>query len=392
MKKVLLILSGSIAVYKVLEFVRHLKKQSAVEITSVLTSSAEKFITPLSLAALSEGKVYTAKDCFNADYHLLHLSLTRDHHEILAFAASANFIAKIAQGHADELATTLLIGSKQKAIFAPAMNPEMWQQQAFQGNLEMLQEQGHRVIMPDEGMTLCQEQGLGRLANFGRIEAALFNKHKHLDGKTIVILSGATFEAIDAVRGITNPSSGKQGLALYHVLKNQGADIDMICGWRHEGLAQINEPIHAHSAGEMYERLLEILETKSIDILISVAAVSDCKPKHSHSHKIKKQNLEQQLDLEPTIDILKSLSTHPKRPKLVIGFAAESENLEAHALEKLQSKNLNLIVANDISNNQAFGKDDNQVCLLSKDAAPFYFQGSKLAIAEKISDFISKQC
>eukprot|EP01047_Picozoa_sp_COSAG01_P034890 COSAG01_NODE_2642_length_7323_cov_13.197121_8_plen_416_part_00 len=406
--KLLLIICGGIAAYKVLDFIRDLKKQleskqQEIAFDVMLTTGAEKFITPLSVAALSGGEVHTNQDFYDPKKHLLHLDASRRNDAILVFAATANFMAKVANGLCDELASTLIAGSEKPAIFAPAMNPQMWQAPALQRNLKQLKADGHKVIMPVTGKTLCEEEGIGRLAENGQIQDFLLayleqlaasspvgnSQAQVLKGKQVLITSGATWEAIDPVRGISNPASGKQGLALYHVFKAAGATLHVVAGWRHVGVDEIDGVVSVKSADDMYAAVMRILEKENIDIMIAAAAVSDWKVAQIETHKAKKSTQACRLELLPTVDILKTVGHSKQRPKTLIGFAAETQDIEAYAKEKCKAKNLDLIVANQVGESQGFNQDENSVTLIDrKGNSQDLNKQSKTAIAEHLLKWV----
>ena len=389
-KNVLLIICGGIAAYKSLELIRLLKKDGA-NVTPLMTKASEEFITPLSVAALSENEVHTDLWSLKDEAKMRHIRLTRDADHILIAPASANLIAKISNGIADDLASTTLLASDKPALIAPAMNHMMWHNQATQENIKKIKEYGHFIIGPDEGDMACGEHGLGPLSEPAAILEALKKKlHKPLNGYKALVTSGPTYEPIDPVRFIGNRSSGKQGHAIAAALKNAGADVTLITG-----PVNISDPhdvktIHIETATQMLNAAENNIDT---DIAVFAAAVSDWSPEHTADQKIKKNGNSENKTLSfiENPDILKTVSNHKKRPKLVIGFAAETENLQEHAKAKLDKKGCDWILANLVAQNdkKVFGEDENHIYLIRQNEISDWKPLTKSEIAEKLSQEIA---
>ena len=365
-KKILLIVCGGIAAYKSLEIIRLLKKKDA-QVKTILTKNANKFITPLSVVSLSQEKVYS--DLFNHknESEMDHISLSRWSDLILIAPTTANTISKIAFGVADDLASTVVLASNKKIFLAPAMNVRMWEHPSNKDNVNKIRNIGYEIIGPEIGDMACGEYGEGKMtepvAIIAYIEKYLKNIKNNKKFKALVT-AGPTLEYIDPVRYIANKSSGKQGYAIAKSLKNNGFETTLISGPTNlDQIPGINT-IRVNSAKEMLEATLKNLPA---DVAIFSAAVADYKVNKIKNEKIKKQdNLN--LILEKNIDILGHISKHNSiRPKLVIGFAAETSDLEKNSQKKLLEKNCDWIIANDISNtNIGFNSEYNEVSIFYK--------------------------
>tara|TARA_B100001250_G_scaffold76388_1_gene62582 strand:+ start:287 stop:1486 length:1200 start_codon:yes stop_codon:yes gene_type:complete len=366
-KKVLLIICGGIAAYKSLEIIRSLKKKN-FEVKSILTKSAKNFVTPLSVASLSKEKVYD--DIFNTENEseMDHISLSRWADVILVCPATANTISKLSSGKSDDLASTVMLASNKDIYLAPAMNVRMWEHPSTKENLIKLKNYGYKIIGPEIGEMACGEYGEGKMTEpneiVKEIEAYFNNKSKNNKLKALVT-AGPTIEYIDPVRFITNKSSGKQGYAIAKAFRDNGFETTLISG--ETNLNPINgvKFISVKTAEEMFK---ETLNNLPVDVAVFSAAVADYKIKNYNDKKIKKiENLN--LILEKNIDIISHVSKHNKlRPKLTIGFAAETNNLYENSLKKLEEKNCDWIVANDVSNKEiGFDSDDNEVSIFYKD-------------------------
>ncbi len=384
-KKILLIITGSIAAYKALYCIRLLKDSGAM-INVIMTESAKKFITPLSVSALTENKVYDNLFHLTDEIEMGHISLAKIHDLIIVMPASGNFIAKVAGGLADDLATTVLLASKTKVLFAPAMNVNMLENKITQKNINYLKKLGHYFIFGISGKLACGDYGAGRIADPENILDFLsFNvfNNKNLDGVDAVVTAGPTKEPLDPIRFISNNSSGIQGYLIAKELADCGAKVTLV-----SGPTDLSPPQNlfnftsVKTAEEMYKVCLEVIPK---DLFISVAAVTDWKVKIS-DNKIKKGKVPPNLKLVKNPDILRSISIHKKRPKLVIGFAAETEKLEENALKKIKQKKCDIIIANNVSEkNQVFGSKTNEVSLInSKGAFLKLKKMNKEKIAKKI--------
>ncbi len=394
-KKILLIITGSIAAYKAVELIRILQKKS-FDVSVILTKAAQEFVTPLLVSSIAKNKIYT--ELFDdGDNGMTHIKLSRDHNLIVVAPASADFIAKIANGYANDLASTVVAASDKKIMVAPAMNEKMWLNKANLDNIEKLYERGIIVVEPASDELACGEVGVGKMQEpqeiVKKIEDYFFNSQR-LKGKNILLTGGATREMIDSVRFIGNLSSGMQAIFLAQTLSEMGANVNFVA-------ANINLPTHAKletfnsisSADEMFLAVKEKLP--KCDVFIGCAAVADYKIKNVTTGKIKKENQENlTLELVKNIDILEYVGNSQNRPALVIGFAAESENLREYAQSKLKRKNCDYILANDIENGKIFGNDKSRALLISansqQDLGLIKKQEIAKILANKIADFFQK--
>ena len=365
-KKILLIICGGIAAYKSLEVIRLLKKNRSV-VKTILTKNAKNFITPLSVASLSQEKVYT--DLFNSDNEseMDHIALSRWSDLILIAPATANTISKISYGLSDDLASTVVFASDKKVFIAPAMNVRMWEHQSNKENLKKLKDFGHEIIGPDIGEMACGEYGMGKLSEPETIINYINDYFKKLENNKkfkALVTAGPTHEYIDPVRFISNKSSGKQGYEIAKSLSENGFDTTLISGPTNLNPIKNINFIKVKSADEMLEATLNNLPT---DVAIFSAAVADFKVKNKKKEKIKKNKISE-LSLEKNTDILGHISNHNSlRPKLVVGFAAETNSLKNNSLKKLSEKNCDWIIANDISKNDiGFESDFNKVSIFYK--------------------------
>jgi len=365
-KKILLIICGGIAAYKSLEVIRLLRK-SGSSVKTILTKNAKNFITPLSVASLSQEKVYT--DLFNSDNEseMDHISLSRWSDLILITPATANTISKISFGLSDDLASTVVFASDKKIFIAPAMNVRMWEHQSNKENLKKLINFGHEIIGPEIGEMACGEYGMGKMSEPETIINHINNYFKKLENNKnfrALVTAGPTHEYIDPVRFISNKSSGKQGYEIARSLSENGFDTTLISGPTNLNPIKGVNLIKVKSADEMLEATLNNLPT---DVAIFSAAVADFKVKNKEKEKIKKDKISE-LSLEKNTDILGHISNHNSlRPKLVIGFAAETNSLKNNSLKKLSEKNCDWIIANDISKNDiGFESDFNKVSIFYK--------------------------
>ena len=362
-KKILLIICGGISAYKSLELIRLLKKQSA-KVKTILTKSAKEFVTPLSVASLSQEKVYD--DLFNAENEaeMDHISLSRWADIILVAPATANTISKLSTGSSDDLASTVILASDKDIFLTPAMNVRMWEHPSTKQNLNKLKSYGYKIIGPEIGNMACGEFGEGKMTNpndiFKTVERYFSELNKNQKLKALVT-AGPTREYIDPVRFIANRSSGKQGYALAKSLARRGFQTTLISGPTNLQISNNINLIKVETADEMLKATQENLPA---DVAIFSAAVSDFKINKKFKSKIKKQDF-LKLDLEKNVDILSYVSNHNSmRPNLVIGFAAETDEIELNAKEKLNNKNCDWIISNDVSNKKiGFDSDYNEVTI-----------------------------
>ncbi len=362
-KKILFIICGGIAAYKSLELIRIFRKNKA-SIRTILTRSAKKFVTPLSIASLSQGKVY--EDLFNIENELEmdHIALSRWADVIIVAPATANTISKLASGNAEDLASTVILASNKQVYLAPAMNVRMWEHQSTKDNLKTLKNYGYKVIGPITGDMACGEYGDGKMSEpieiFNEIQNFVENRKENKKIKALVT-AGPTNEYIDPVRFISNKSSGKQGYEIAKSLHKRGFDTTLISGPTNLDIDQEIKLIKVETADEMFKATQKNLPT---DIAVFSAAVSDFKIDVKSKDKIKKKE-KLNIKLERNVDILNYISNHNSmRPKLVIGFAAETKNLDSNAMKKLKNKNCDWIVANDVSKeNIGFNSDYNEVTI-----------------------------
>ena len=365
-KKILLIICGGISAYKSLEIIRLLKK-CGVDIKTILTKNGAEFVTPLSISSLSQSKVYQNLFSIENETEMDHISLSRWADLILIAPATANTISKLANGNSDDLASTVALASNKKIFIAPAMNVRMWDHQSTRQNIAKLKTYNYKLIGPEIGDMACGEYGEGKMSEPIEIINELENYFKNLKKNNklkAIVTSGPTNEYIDPVRFITNKSSGKQGYEIAKSLSNKGFDTTLISGPTNLKINDNINLINVETAEEMFRATLNNLPA---DVAIFSAAVGDYKVKNISKEKIKKvSNLN--LELEKNVDILNYISNHNSlRPKLVIGFAAETNNLEKYANKKLNEKNCDWIIANDVSNKKiGFNSDFNEVSIFYK--------------------------
>ena len=411
MAHILLIVGGGIAAYKAAELIRGARK-AGHSTTPVLTAGGAHFVTPMSLAALAESPVYTSLWDLKDEAEMGHIQLSRAADLVLVCPATADLIAKMAAGIADDLATTLLLATDKPVVIAPAMNVRMWQHGATQANIATLRERGITVIDPDEGPMACGEFGPGRLPapeailkQLGLVQSDPFVSSEvetpsapkerpstmlgtsgSLAGKHILITAGPTHEPIDPVRVIANRSSGKQGFAIAAAAAAAGARVTLIAGPvalpTPGGVARID----VETAEQMAEAVEHALPA---DVAILVAAVADWKVVAS-PHKLKKTDGPPQLKFAPNPDILATLGQHPDRPRLLIGFAAETENVVANATAKRTAKHADWIVANDVSGD-VMGGDRNRVHLITAASAKEWPEATKKEVARHLIQHIIEE-
>ena len=367
-KRILLVVTGGIAAFKALELVR-LIKANGINVRVVLTESGSKFVTPLSIQALTEDKVYTELFSLTDESEMGHIQLSRDADLILVAPATANILAKMRAGISDDLASTVLLATDKPVLVAPSMNVRMWEHAATQDNIGVLIKRGIEVLGPDVGAMACGEFGAGRMCEPAEIVQhvlSFLSLNKSLEGKTALVTSGPTLEPIDPVRFISNRSSGKQGYAMASALSKHGAKTTLVTG-----PTNLRDPlgvkvIKIETAADMLQACLDSLPA---DIAICAAAVADWHVVNNSEQKIKKRDTGSVsiLELNENPDILKTLSQlDSNRPDLVVGFAAETENLLNNAVKKRKNKGCDWILANDVSESTGtFGGENNLVHLIT---------------------------
>ena len=365
-KKILLIICGGIAAYKSLELIRIFKKNKC-QIKTILSKGALEFITPLSVSSLSNDKVYTEMFDFKNESEMDHIALSRWADVIIFAPCSANKIAQLSNGLADDLATTIALASDKDIFIVPAMNVRMWENKITKNNIEKLINTNYKLIGPEIGEMACGEYGLGKFTEPNEIAKKINGYFKNLNTNNkfkALVTAGPTREYIDPVRFITNKSSGKQGYAIAEELQKNGFHTVLISGPTNLKSPDGVKVINVNSADEMYNKTVKNLP---VDVAIFTAAVSDFKVKKINNEKIKKETLNN-LEIEKTQDILNNTSKHNRlRPRLVIGFAAETKDLEKNSIKKLNEKNCDWIVANDVSKEKiGFDSEYNEVKIFKK--------------------------
>jgi phosphopantothenoylcysteine decarboxylase / phosphopantothenate---cysteine ligase len=386
-KRVLLIIGGGIAAYKSLELVREIKKRGGA-VRAILTKAGAEFVTPLSVASLSGEKTYTDLFSLTDEAEMGHIELSRSADLLVVAPATADLLAKMAQGLANDLASTALLATDKRVLVAPAMNVRMWEHPATQRNIETLKGDGILFVGPDQGDMACGEFGFGRMAEpvaiADAVEAALSPQFHLLEGRHVLVTSGPTHEPIDPVRYIANRSSGKQGHAIAAAAARAGARVTLVSG-------PVNLPVPPGVSlrpVETAEQMLVAVERAlPADIAIFCAAVADWRVEHESGQKLKKTEAgPPALTLAQNPDILATIAHRTKdRPALVIGFAAETANVIDYALAKLERKACDLIVANDVGgDNDVMGGDMNTVHIVSKDAVDHWPKLSKTEVAERL--------
>lgn len=396
-KTILLIVGGGIAAYKTHELIRLLKTRGA-RVRIILTKAGEKFVTPLSLASLSGEKVYTDLFSLTDEVEMGHIQLSRAADLLVVAPATADLLAKMAHGLADDLASTALLATDKRVLVAPAMNVRMWRHHATTRNLSVLRSDGIGVVGPNDGEMACGEFGPGRMAEPGEILAAIITMlmpaARPLSGRKVIITAGPTREPIDPVRFISNHSSGKQGYAIAAAAAELGAETILISGPTALPIPPGVQMMPVETAQEMLDLCLGELPA---DIAIFSAAVADWRVAQQASEKMKKgAGGPPTLTLAENPDILATISRHAKRPRIVVGFAAETEKVIEHARQKLSRKSCDLIVANDVSaGSGVFGGDRNKVHLVSTSSVESWPDMSKTEVAARLmatlADMLSPQ-
>ncbi len=419
-KHILLIIGGGIAAYKASELIRLIKK-SGMTVRCVLTESGAQFVTPMTLAALSENEVHTTLWSLKDETEMGHIQLSREADLIVICPATANLLAKMAGGIADDLATTLLLATDTSVLAVPAMNVRMWQHAATQRNIEQLQKDGINVMPPDEGDMACGEYGPGRMpepealmAEIASLMGSPFltvpgadtdetelganplagqpafapDQHRPLHGKHVLVTAGPTREPIDPVRYIANRSSGLQGFAIAQAAAEAGAQVTLVAGPVHLPTPAGVMRVDVETALEMESAVHDALPA---DVAIMVAAVADWRANTKAEQKIKKKgDAPAPLELIENPDILAGLATHDKRPGLLIGFAAETEKIAEHARAKLAKKRCDWIVANDVSGD-VMGGTDNSVHIVTDTGSEIWERMPKSDVAQKLVQKISEE-
>jgi phosphopantothenoylcysteine decarboxylase/phosphopantothenate--cysteine ligase len=385
-KRILLIVGGGVAAYKSLELVRLLRKAD-VAVRPILTRAGAQFVTPLSLSALCEDKVYSELFSLTDEAEMGHIQLSRSADLVVVSPATADLMAKAANGLADDLASTTLLATDKPVLMVPAMNVRMWGHPATQRNLAALRGDGVIIVGPDEGPMACGEFGLGRLAEppviFEAIMAALDGPAaRPLAGRRAIVTAGPTAEPIDPVRVLTNRSSGKQGYAIAGALAALGCEVTLVSG--PTALAQ--PPGVKRVCVETARQMLAACETAlPADVAVCVAAVADWRPETEGPAKVKKGEASPTLKLVENPDILATLSHATARPKLVVGFAAETHDVETYAMAKLERKGCDWIVANDVSQPGVMGGEENAVAIISKDGIERWARAGKAEVSRKLA-------
>jgi phosphopantothenoylcysteine decarboxylase/phosphopantothenate--cysteine ligase len=391
-KKILLVICGGISAYKSLEIIRGLKK-SNVQVKTILTKSAKEFVTPLSISSLSQEKVYDDIFSVENESEMNHISLSRWADLILVAPVTANTISKLSSGSSDDLASTVILASDKDIYLAPAMNVRMWEHPSTKKNINKLKNYGYKIIGPEIGDMACGEFGKGKMTEPNEIIKQIeiyFNKKKKNKKFKALITAGPTREYIDPVRFITNKSSGKQGYEIAKSFRDNGFETTLISGQTNlDPISELNF-IKVDTTQEMFD---EIIKNLPVDVAVFAAAVADYKVKNYENEKIKKKE-SLNLSLEKNIDILANVSKHNSlRPKLTIGFAAETNNLDKNSLKKLEEKNCDWIIANDVSDKSiGFDSDENQISIFYKDNKNENLKKmSKSLVASEIVNRVIKQ-
>lgn len=365
-KTVVVGVTGGIAAYKSCELVSRLVKKN-INVVVVMTDSATEFVAPLTFMTLSKNKVITGMFDMPENYEVEHISVAKQADLFVIVPATANIIGKIANGIADDFLSTTVMATKAPVLIAPAMNTNMWQNSVVQRNIDTLKSLSYHFVSPVSGRLACGDVGEGKLADIDDIEQAieiLLCEKKDLIGKKVLVTAGATMEHIDPVRYITNPSSGKMGLSVAKAARDRGADVTLIAANTEFKDVYGIEVVRVKSAIEMHQEVLNRFE--NCDIVVKSAAVGDYRAKAMAQQKIKKISDEFNVEMVKNPDILKDLGSK-KKNQILVGFCMETENLEENALKKLESKNLDMIVANSLTTSGAgFKSDTNIVTLITK--------------------------
>ncbi len=384
--RVILGVGGGIAAYKAAELAR-LLMQEGHQVQAVMTAAAQEFIQPLTFAALTGRKVLT--DLFAIESAIEHISVAQEHDLLAIVPATADLMARMAHGQADDFLTTLYLAFTGPVVIAPSMNVNMWYHAATQANLDALRKRGHRIVEPGSGYLACGMTGPGRLAEPAEIHAAIdfvMQKRRDLEGETVLITAGPTQEPLDPVRYISNRSSGKMGYALAEEAASRGARVILVSGPVHLHPPANVEVVHVRTAAEMREKVFEHLN--GADIVIKSAAVADFHLSRVPDQKVKKTAARISLELDPTPDILAELG-RKKGDRLLIGFAAETQSLQQEARRKLESKNCDMVVGNLVGEgtDTGFESEQNEVVLVTRTGETIALpRASKREIAGQILD------
>jgi phosphopantothenoylcysteine decarboxylase/phosphopantothenate--cysteine ligase len=383
--KIALGVTGCIAAYKAIEVMRGLQKAGA-SVQVVLTRSATEFVTPLTFESLSGQKVITDMFSPGQNWDIHHISVAQSIDLLAVVPATANILGKFAHGIADDFLSTLYLSNPSPVLIAPAMNVEMWRHPAVQANVEILKARGHYFVDPEPGKLACGMEGEGRLASVEIVVASILEalkQGKSLAGYKILVTAGPTIEDIDPVRFISNRSSGKMGYAVARKALERGAEVFLVSGPTHLKMPEGAHFIPVRSAAQMKDAVLELFP--QMDIVVKAAAVSDYRPQSVAAQKVKKGSASMRLELTQTEDILDLLGKR-KKTQVLVGFAAETERVLQSGQDKLKRKNLDLLVANDVSQG-VFGSDLSTVTVLQRSGQPVEIrEQSKLSIANTILD------
>lgn len=389
MGKVLLIVGGGVAAYKALELVRLMRKDG-IEVRAILTRGGAQFVTPLSLAALTENPVHDDLFSLTAETEMGHIALSRWADLIVVAPATADLMAKAAAGVADDLASTTLLATDAPVLMAPAMNVRMWEHPATRRSRERLAADGIGFVGPDQGEMACGEYGEGRLAEPEAILAEIrlrLGADRDLQGVRVLVTAGPTLEPIDPVRFLSNRSSGRQGYAIARALAARGAEVTLVSGPTALSAPPGIRRVEVETAEEM---LAACRAAFPAQVLVMTAAVADWRPAETAPEKLKDKAERTALDLRPNPDILATLADGPDRPRLVIGFAAETTGLEANARAKLQRKGCDWVVANDVGGTGVMGGDHNTVSILDAGGLEAWPRLSKDEVAGRLAERIAR--
>jgi phosphopantothenoylcysteine decarboxylase/phosphopantothenate--cysteine ligase len=389
-KHVLLGVTGGIAAYKSPDLVRRLREQGA-EVQVVLTAGAREFVTPMTFQAVSGREVRSDLWDPEAEKAMSHIELARWADFVIIAPATADFLARLATGQADDLLTTLCLATAAPIALAPAMNHVMWANAATQANVATLKSRGVHVWGPGEGDQACGEVGSGRMLEPTQLAAHVANTlapSRPLSGKRVLLTAGPTRERIDPVRFISNRSSGKMGFAVAAAAREAGADVTIVCGPVSIATPPGVKRIDVESAADMLNAVMKNID--GVDIFVATAAVADYRPANPVECKIKKTSESMDLKMERTVDILATVAARAARP-FVVGFAAETDSVEQYARQKLLKKNLDMIAANEVGHDKVFEKDDNALLVLWRDGRRELPRAPKVALARDLVALIAER-
>ena len=367
-KTVILGVTGSIAAYKIASLASALRKLHA-DVHVLMTKNATNFINPITFETLTDHKCIVDTFDRNFNYNVEHVSLAKKADVVMVAPVSANVIAKMAHGIADDMLTTTVLACKCKKIVSPAMNTQMYENPVTQDNLKILERYGFEIIQPDVGMLACKDVGAGKMPEWNVLLDYIIKEiayEKDLTGKKVLVTAGATQEAIDPVRYITNHSTGKMGYAIAQAASLRGADVTLVSGQTALPVPRFVSYVPVISANDMYREVTARMEQQ--DIIIKAAAVADYRPSHVADEKIKKQDDEMSITLERTDDILKYLGEHKRKGQFICGFSMETQNMLENSRKKLEKKHVDMIAANNLKVQGAgFGVDTNVLTLITSD-------------------------